>query len=139
MCVCAKHSKTSSAISVHFLVTSNCIYTMMKPYFKGKTASIKPIYSRNLIHPRMYENTPQLHSLKALCHDVRQNCFLMSSLVQKSNLSGYRKYGHTQHYGIVYGSSRRSNACSAKILLKSSGETCNLQRYGQPKSKNTDK
>ena len=36
--------------------------TMMKPYFKGKTASTKPMYSRNLIHPRVYENTPQLHS-----------------------------------------------------------------------------
>ena len=24
-------------------------------------------------------------SLKALCHDIRRNCFLMSSLVQKSN------------------------------------------------------
>ena len=35
---------------------------MMKPYFKGKTASTKPMYSRNLIHPRVYENTPQLHS-----------------------------------------------------------------------------
>ena len=39
-----------------------CICTMMKPYFKGKTASTKPMYSRNLIHPRVYENTPQLHS-----------------------------------------------------------------------------
>ena len=35
---------------------------MMKPYFKGKAASTKPMYSRNLIHPRVYENTPQLHS-----------------------------------------------------------------------------
>ena len=35
---------------------------MMKPYFKGKTASTKPMYSSNLIHPRVYENTPQLHS-----------------------------------------------------------------------------
>ena len=38
------------------------ICTMMKPYFKGKTASTKPMYSRTLIHPRVYENTPQLHS-----------------------------------------------------------------------------
>ena len=26
-----------------------------------------------------------LHVLKALCHDIRRNCFLMSSLVQKFN------------------------------------------------------
>ena len=30
----------------------------MKSYFKGKTAGTKPMYSRNLIHPRVYKNTP---------------------------------------------------------------------------------
>ena len=29
---------------------------MMKPYIKGKTASTKPMYSRSLILPRVYEN-----------------------------------------------------------------------------------
>ena len=29
--------------------------------------------------------------LKALCHDIRRNCIVMTSLVQKSNQSGYRK------------------------------------------------
>ena len=48
--------------------------------------------------------------LKALCHDIRHNCFLMSSLVQK-----FRKYGHAQYRGIVYGSMWKSNSCSAKI------------------------
>ena len=41
----------------------------------------------------------------------------MSSLVQKSNYSGYRKYGHAQYRGILHGSVRRSNTCSAKILF----------------------
>ena len=77
-----------------------------------------------------------LRVLKALCHDIRRNCFLMSSLVQKS---GYRKYGHAQYHGVVYGSLRRSSTCSVKILSKSSGKAHNLQRYGQPKSKNSDK
>ena len=53
-------------IIVHYdeaiLQRKNNICTMMKPYFKGKTASTKPMYSRNVIHPREYENTPQLHS-----------------------------------------------------------------------------
>ena len=30
--------------------------SMMKPYFKGKTAGTKPMYSRNFIHPRVFEN-----------------------------------------------------------------------------------
>ena len=79
------------------------------------------------------EATAVLRLLKALCHDIRLNCVLMSSLFQKSNQSGYRKYWHAQYYGIVYGSLRRSSTCSMKILLKSSGEPRNLQRYGRPK------
>ena len=59
-----------------------------------------------------------IKTLKALCHDMRHNCVLMSSLFQKSNLRGYRKYEHAQDHGIVYGSSLRSNACNTKILLK---------------------
>ena len=39
--------------------------------------------------------------LKALCHDIRRNCFLMSSLVQK--LKWVQEVW--QYYGIVYGSS----------------------------------
>ena len=30
-------------------------------YFNGKTTSTKPMYSRKLMHPRVYDNTPQLH------------------------------------------------------------------------------
>ena len=41
----------------------------------------------------------------------------MSSLVQKFNQSGYRKYRHAQYHGIVHGSMQRLNACSAKVLL----------------------
>ena len=44
--------------------------------------------------------------LKALCHYIRRNCFLMSSLVQKFNQRGPRKYGHAQYLGIVHGSTR---------------------------------
>ena len=64
--------------------------------------------------------------LKALCHDIRRNCQL--KWIQE-----------VYYYSIVYGSSRRLTMCSAKNLSKSSGEARNLQRYGQPKSKNTDK
>ena len=32
--------------------------TMMKPYFKGKTTSTNSMYSRKLIHLRVYDNTP---------------------------------------------------------------------------------
>ena len=44
-----------ACISFSFKSSSVCmtttICTMMKPYFKGETASAKPMYSRNLIHP----------------------------------------------------------------------------------------
>ena len=55
--------------------------------------------------------------LKALKHDIRCNCFLMSSLFQKFNQRGYRKYRHAQFHGVVHGSVRRSNVCSATIFL----------------------
>ena len=29
----------------------------MKPHFKGKTTSTKPMYSRKLMHPRVYDMT----------------------------------------------------------------------------------
>ena len=57
-------------------------------------------------------------TLKALCHYIRHNCVLISSLFQKPNQHGYKKYGHTQYHGIVYRSLQRSNACIEKILSK---------------------
>ena len=41
-----------------------------------------PVWVYNLFHNGL---------LKALCHDIRRNCIVMTSLVQKSNQSGYRK------------------------------------------------
>ena len=78
-------------------------------------------------------------SLKALCHYVKRDCFLTSSLVQKFNESGYRKNGHAQHHSIVHGSTRAfveiEHACSAKTF----GSVCDCQvkkhsifSYGQP-------
>ena len=46
---------------IHIIIMYIYICTMMKPHFKGKTTSTKPMYSRKLIHPRVYDNTPQLH------------------------------------------------------------------------------
>ena len=45
-------------IQCHVSTFNTYTCTMVKPYFKGKTASTKPVYSRNVIHPRVYENTP---------------------------------------------------------------------------------
>ena len=52
--------------------------------------------------------------LKALCNNIRCNCFFNELISSKI---GYRKYGHAQYRGIVYRSIQRSNTCSAKILL----------------------
>ena len=60
--------------------------TMMKPHFKGKTTSTKPMYSRKLIHPRVYDNTPQLHR-KAYSACGRENtpqCLICGIIVQVS-------------------------------------------------------
>ena len=101
--------------------TTDIINTIM---FEASTNCLRP----EIPFPTLYQDS---YILKAVCHNIRHNCVLMNSLFQTSNESGYRKYGHTQYYGMVYGSSQRSNACSTKILSK--------QRYGQPKSKNTDR
>jgi hypothetical protein len=56
------HTKETSSLVIicYFFTRDTCRYkctcTMMKPHFKGKTASTNPMYSRSLIHPRMYES-----------------------------------------------------------------------------------
>ena len=68
------------------------------------------VLSHTVIHPGQpadkFSVYPQKINLKALCHYIRRNCFLMSSLVQKFNQRGPRKYGHAQYLGIVHGSTR---------------------------------
>ena len=90
----------------------------------GFTCSIQP---GNLLSPspsseckqdtlcvNMTLRTVTIVVLKALCHDIRCNCFLISSLVQKLNQSGYRKYGYTQYHGIVHG----DRTCAAQRLSR---------------------
>ena len=63
----------------------------------------------------------------------------MSSLFQKIQSIWVQEVWAHQYHGIVYGSLWRLNAHNVKILSKSSQEARDLQQYGQPKSKNTDK
>ena len=47
--------------------------TMMKPPFKGKTTSTNPMYSRNLIHPRVCDAWLGKHSpMSGLWHHTSQ-------------------------------------------------------------------
>ena len=66
-CTYPSHVQDSTnSDQVHFLCmththTHTC--TMMKPHFKGKTTSTKPMYSsRKLIHPRAYPSCIKKHS-----------------------------------------------------------------------------
>ena len=55
--------------------------------------------------------------LKALCHDKKPNCFLMSSVVQNSIKVGTGSVVTVARYlSIVHGSTWRSNTCCTKIF-----------------------
>ena len=75
------------------------------------------------------------HEVKALCHNVRHNCFLMSSLVQKFNQHGYRKYRYAQYRGIVH----RNWMRAVTDFVNDQVEKLTIFSYGQPKDKNTGK
>ena len=50
--------------------------------------------------------------LKALCHNINCNCFLMRSLVQK-----LIKVGTGSGYGVVHGRTRKFNRANAQAKL----------------------
>ena len=43
---------------------------MMKPHFEGKTTNTNPMYSRKLIHPRLHNNTLNVHSSCIVKHSA---------------------------------------------------------------------
>ena len=62
--------------------------TMMKPHFKGKTTSTKPIYSRKLIHPSCIEK----HS--ACGRENNPQCLVCGIIVQLLHVLICIEYNH---------------------------------------------
>ena len=71
----------------------------MKPYFKGKTASTKPMYSRNVTNPRvyLYETTPQLHTVQRVIFGGA-NFRGKSDKAPRINFRGFKFHGYNPVY-----------------------------------------
>ena len=77
------------------IIHSILYYELIKPYFKGKTASTKPMYSRNLIHLVCMNIHPmQLHS--AVVGETLHNVWFVASLYKSAVLGFFlRRMGCT--------------------------------------------
>ena len=86
--IIGREAWASPTLTVQHCRNILCICTMIKSHFKGKIASTNPMYSRKFISPRVYDNTPQLHS-KAQClwwgkHSPMSQCLVCGIIVQVS-------------------------------------------------------
>ena len=78
--------------------------TMMKPYFKGKKASTKLMYSRNLIHPRVYENTPSCIVKYSACGERNTpQCLDCGIIVQASCTVVFQGRGGQLRLQLTFG------------------------------------
>ena len=76
---------------------------------------------------------------KGVVSRLRRNCFLMSSLVQKPNLKWVQKVWARPVLRYSVREFAEIERVQREDFVEVEWEDRNLQRYGQPKTKNTDK